>query len=143
MFWQYLHNSIQDGQSGQNNFQSASQREDSPKTTQQQSNPNYKQRDNINGIKGIQRSSSLGDQGDCTAESHRSPTIEVCAIQQRVKADQSKKQKQTRRVSPKMERQRHSPQSKRKEESPERVLNEIEASKLSDIEFNNSYKEAQ
>ena len=110
--------------------------------TQQQSKPNYNQRANINNTKGITRASS-SDQGDCTAESHRSPTIEVCAIKQRVKADQSKKQKQTRRVSPKMERQRHSPQSKRKEESPERVLNEIEASKLSDIEFNNSYKEAQ
>ena len=34
-----------------------------------------------------------------------------------------------------MGKQRNNPQSKRKEESPERVLNEIEASYLSDIEF--------
>ena len=34
-----------------------------------------------------------------------------------------------------MGRQRNNPQSKGKEESSERVLNEIEASKLSDIEF--------
>ena len=34
-----------------------------------------------------------------------------------------------------MERQRDNLQSKEKEESPESVLNEIEASKLSDIEF--------
>ena len=34
-----------------------------------------------------------------------------------------------------MERQRNNPQLKGKEESPERMLNEIEASKLSDIEF--------
>ena len=34
-----------------------------------------------------------------------------------------------------MGRQRNNPQSKRKEESSERVLNEIEVSQLSDIEF--------
>ena len=34
-----------------------------------------------------------------------------------------------------MRRQRNNPQSKGKEEIPERVLNEIEASKLSDTEF--------
>ena len=34
-----------------------------------------------------------------------------------------------------MERQRNNPQSKEKEKSPERVLNEIEASNLSDTEF--------
>ena len=54
---------------------------------------------------------------------------------QEVKIDQFKKQKQTRRVSQIMERQRNNPQSKGKEESSERVLNEIEASKLSNIEF--------
>ena len=35
------------------------------------------QKANINVIKGILRASSSGDQGDCTTESHRSPTIEV------------------------------------------------------------------
>ena len=34
-----------------------------------------------------------------------------------------------------MRTQRNNPQSKGKKESPERVLNEIEASKLSDTEF--------
>ena len=34
-----------------------------------------------------------------------------------------------------MERKRNNPKSKRMEESSERVLNEIEASQLSDIEF--------
>ena len=38
-------------------------------------------------------------------------------------------------MAPKMGRQRNNPQSKGKEESPERVLNEIEASNLSDMEF--------
>ena len=34
-----------------------------------------------------------------------------------------------------MGRQRKNPQSKRNKESPERLLNEIEATKLSDIKF--------
>ena len=38
-------------------------------------------------------------------------------------------------MAPKMGRQRNNPQSKGKEESPERVLNETEASSISDIEF--------
>ena len=38
-------------------------------------------------------------------------------------------------MAPKMGRQRNNPQSKGKEESPERVLNETEASTISDIEF--------
>ena len=39
------------------------------------------------------------------------------------------------RVSPNMGRQRNKPQLKEKEESPDRILNEIKASQLSDIEF--------
>ena len=35
-----------------------------------------------------------------------------------------------------MRRQKNNPPSKGKEESPERVLNEIEVSKLSDTDFN-------
>ena len=54
---------------------------------------------------------------------------------QGIKIDQFKKQKQTRRVSQVMGRQRKNPQLKEREESSERVLNEIEASQLSDIEF--------
>ena len=43
-----------------------------------------------------------------------------------------------------MGRQRNNSQSKRKEESPERVLNEIEARKPSDIELkNNGYEDVQ
>ena len=38
-------------------------------------------------------------------------------------------------VFPKMGRQRNNSQLKEKKEAPERVLNEIEASKLSDTEF--------
>ena len=52
-----------------------------------------------------------------------------------VKTDQFKKQKQTRRILQIMGRQRNNPQSKGKEESSERMLNEIEASQLSDTEF--------
>ena len=54
---------------------------------------------------------------------------------QGVKADQFKKQKLTRRVPQTMGRQRNNPQSKGKEESSQRMLNEIEASHLSDTEF--------
>ena len=54
---------------------------------------------------------------------------------QGVKTDKFKKQKQTRRVSEKMGRQREQSPIERKKESSERVLNEIEASKLSDNEF--------
>ena len=54
---------------------------------------------------------------------------------QGLKADQSKKRKQTRRVSPKMGSQRNNKQLKGKKESPERVLNEIVAITLPDIEF--------
>ena len=39
-------------------------------------------------------------------ESHRSPNLEVYTTKTGVKADQFKKQKQTRRVSPKMRRQK-------------------------------------
>ena len=54
---------------------------------------------------------------------------------QGVKIHQFKKQKQTRRFSPKMEKQRDNLQPEGKEESLERVLNGIEASQLSDNEF--------
>ena len=51
------------------------------------SKPSYIQRANINGIKGISRASRSGDQGDCTTESHRSPTIEIIPQSQGVKTD--------------------------------------------------------
>ena len=43
--------------------------------------------------------------------------------------------KKKKEETPKIGRQRNNPQSKGKEESSERMLNEIKASKLSDIEF--------
>ena len=46
-----------------------------------------------------------------------------------------KKHRVTRRVSQTMGRQRNNPQMKGKEEASERMLMEIEASKLSDTEF--------
>ena len=47
--------------------------------------------------------------------------------------DQLKKQKQIRRVSQMLGRQKNNPQLKGKEEFSERVLNEMEASQLPDI----------
>ena len=44
-------------------------------------------------------------------------------------------QKQTRRVSQTIGRQRNNIQMKGKEESSQKMLNEIQASQLSDIEF--------
>ena len=48
--------------------------------------------------------------------------------------DKCNKQKK-REESSKMGRQRNNPKSKLKAESPERLLNKIEATKLSDIKF--------
>ena len=60
---------------------------------------------------------------------------------QGVRTEQLKKQRQTRRVSQTMGRQRNNPQMKGKGEASERMLNGKEASQLSDIQ-SNSYKEA-
>ena len=54
---------------------------------------------------------------------------------QGVRIDQFKKQRLTRRVSQTMGIQRNKPQMRGKEEASERMLNEIDASQLSDIEF--------
>ena len=54
---------------------------------------------------------------------------------QKGKRYEYKTQKQIREVSQIMGRQRNKPQPKGKEESSGRMLNEIEASQLSDIEF--------
>ena len=54
---------------------------------------------------------------------------------QAVRTDQFKKQRLTRRVSQTIARQRNNPQMEGKEGALKRMLNEIEASKLSDIEF--------
>ena len=54
---------------------------------------------------------------------------------QGVKTEKLKKQMLMRRVSKTMGRPRNNPQMKGKEEASERMLNETEASHLSDIEF--------
>ena len=74
-FWQHLYNSIQD-KVGRVTLSQPAGRKDPSKMTQQQSKHNYIQRANTNGIKGIPRASSSGDQGDHITESHRLPTIE-------------------------------------------------------------------
>ena len=56
---------------------------DPPKKDPAAIKTNYLQRSNINSIKDIPKISSSGDQGDCTTESHRSPTIEVYTINSR------------------------------------------------------------
>ena len=63
---------------GRSDSQSATRGKDSPKNdpTMQLQNANYNQIANINGIKGIPRASSSGDQGDSTTKPHRSPNIE-------------------------------------------------------------------
>ena len=73
--------------------------------TQQQSTLNYIQRANKNGIKGIPRASSSGDQGDCTKFTPQT---------QEVKTDQFKKKKQTRRGSQIMGRQRKNSKEKKR-----------------------------
>ena len=95
--------------------------------TQQQSKPNYIQRANVNGIKGIPRASSSGDQENYTMESQSSPTIEVHTIKPGSQTDQFKKQRLTKRVLQTMGRQKKkNPQIKGKEGASERMLNEIE-----------------
>ena len=86
--------------------------------TQQQSKNKYIQRANINDSP---RAPSSRDQGDCTSESHRSFTYKFKPQTQGVRIDQFKKQRQTRRVSQIIGRQRNNLQSKGKEESPETV----------------------
>ena len=75
------------------------------------------------------------DQGDYTTESHRYSTTEVHTITQRDITEQLKKQRLTGRVSQIMGRQRNKPQMKGKQEVSEAMLNEKEASQLSDNEF--------
>ena len=81
------------------------------------------------------RSASWGDHGDYTTESHRYSTTEVYTVNAGGQTEKLKKQRLTGRVSPTMGRQRNNLQMKGKEEVSERMLNEKEASQLSDIEF--------
>ena len=89
----------------------------------------------MNDIKDVLRASSSGDQGDCTTESHRNPTIEVHNKKGRESKQINLRSRTKQEESPKMGRKRNKPQLKGKKEAPERVLDETEASKLSDIEF--------
>ena len=80
--WQHLYNSIQDVVGGVTLSPPAGGKgapKNTPTTTKTQSN----QRAHINGIKGIPRASGSGNQGDCTTESHRSPTIQGHTIKTR------------------------------------------------------------
>ena len=81
------------------------------------------------------RSVSSRDQGDCTTESHRYFITEVYTINPGVQSDQLKKKRLTGRNSQTMGRQTNNPQMKGKGEVSETMLNEIEASQLSDTEF--------
>ena len=91
----------------------------------QQSKPSYNQRDHINGIKGIPRRSSSGDQGDCTTESYR--CLDTEGHTTKSQKNNLRSRNKQKKESPKMGRQRNNPQQKGKEKSQERVLNEIEA----------------
>ena len=81
------------------------------------------------------RSVRSGVQGDCTNESHRYLSQKFTPKTQGVRTEQLKKQGLTERGSRKMGRQRNSLQMKVKEEVSETMLNEKEASQLSDNDF--------
>ena len=81
------------------------------------------------------RSVSLGDQGDCTTESHRYSTKEDYTINPGGQKRATKKQRLIGRVSQTMGRQINNPPMKGTEKVSETMLNEKEASQLSDIEF--------
>ena len=99
------------------------------KVIQQQSKPNYNQRANISGIDGTPRASSSGDQSRrlyhwiSPGSYHRSSYNKV----KKSNHINLKKQKQTRRISHIIGRQRNNPELEGKKESSERVLNKIEA----------------
>ena len=81
------------------------------------------------------RSVRSGDQGDCTQNLTGILPQKVTPKPQGVRTEQLKKQRLTGRISQTMGRQRNNPQMKGKEEASETMLNEIEASQLSDTEF--------
>ena len=86
-------------------------------------------------IKHSPRSVRLGDQGDCTLNLTGILPQKFTPKTQGVSTEQLKKQRLTGRVSQTMGRQRNNPQMKGKEQVSETMLNEKEASKLSDTEF--------
>ena len=68
-------------------------------------------------------------------EPHRIPTIEVHPINIVRRAKHQEARKEKKNESPKMGRQKKNLQSKGMEDSPVKELSEMEASKLSVIEF--------
>ena len=100
--------------------------------TQQQPNTKDIHRDNINHSP---RSVRSGDQGDCTLTLTGILSQKFTPKNKGVRTQQIKKQRLTGIVSQTMGRQRNNPQVKGKGEVSERMLNEKEASQLSDTEF--------
>ena len=81
------------------------------------------------------RSVRSGDQGDCTQNLTGILPQKFKPKTQGVRTEQLKKQRLTRRVSQTMGRQRNKSQMKGKEEVSDTMLNEKEASQLSDNDF--------
>ena len=81
------------------------------------------------------RSVRSGDQGDCTQNLTGILPQNFTPKIQGVRTEQLKKQRLTGRISQTMGRQRNNPQTKGKGEVSETMLNEEEASQLSDSEF--------
>ena len=81
--------------------------------------------------------SKIGRSRRLYTKSHKYSTTEVYTKTQGVRKEQLKKQRLTGKVSQTMGRQRNKPQMKHKGEVSETMLNEKEASQLSDIEFRN------
>ena len=100
--------------------------------SQQQSKPKDIHRGNISDSP---RSVSLRDQGDCTTESHRSSTTEVHTINPGSQNRSIYEAEANKNSLANNGKTKNNPQVKGKEEVSERMLNEIEASQLSDIEF--------
>ena len=100
--------------------------------SQQQSKPKDIHRGNISDSP---RSVSLRDQGDCTTESHRYSTTEVHATNPGSQNRSIYEAEANKNSLANNGKTKNNPQVKGKEEVSERMLNEIEASQLSDIEF--------
>ena len=75
LFWLHLYNRIQEVVGGVTLRQLAGGK-NPPKNNPKPPKSNYNKRAHINDIKGIPRAPSLGGQGACTTESHRSPATE-------------------------------------------------------------------
>ena len=97
-------------------------------------NPNTTRKPTQTEEKSSPRSSRQGEQRDHTTSTHRTPTIEAHHTKTASKAKCQEAQKQTKRVIYNRESKKNL-QSKGMEDSPLKELNEMEVSKLSDIEL--------